>query len=790
MAARQKSHSRNDRAEPAKKSAMWKRLVAMVLSPVLFLMLVELVLSLVGYGHPRGFFIRWKAGGQAMHLVNQHYCEHFVPKALSRAPEPCVLGRKGESTIRIFVLGSSAAYGDPDPAYGFCRQLEVLLNEHATGTSFEVINAAVTAMNSHVARRIAKDCAVQKPDLFIVFMGNNEVIGPYGPPTLPASLYSSRRFINACITAKKETQIGQLVKNLGESLGMRGPGQAKWQGMESFLTSRITAEDPTLQDCYRHFRDNLDDVIQTAQGCGAGVLLCTVPINIQSCAPFGSEHKAGLTAESKAQWDRAFQEGRGLERTGDFAGAVAAYEKAHQIDDAYADLAFCMGRCLAALGRTDEARRAFVEARDRDVLRFRADSSILRVIRETAQTWSAKGVRLLDLDADLGSVGWVLNPRVEDASAGGTRGLRTHPAELFVDHVHLSFQGNFLAAYAAMEQVREMMPKAGLVEPKASADPLLDLCRRRLLYDAHEQYRLAMEMYRRKTIPPFAGQLDHDVELAGLRDELIRLRRVMGPQDVTAIQDAIRHRPLDTTLLLRHGRFLIEIGRPRDAIDVYRKTLDVRSFDVRIRTALAQILTQGGMRDEAVKVLTSKQTPDRCTRRDALLLLGAHCAETGNLAEATAIYEELSRIDGRNIDIVVNQAAAASQRNDLPAMKRHLDKALKLAPNSVLAVTNMGNYYAKQKMPAEARKWFARAAELDPHSPFAHIGIGIQSVRLQEMDKAVEHLMQAVALKPDFVEAYLLLAAIHDQAGRKDEAKRYQELATVFRPTPSFSPGR
>ena len=330
-----------------------------------------------------------------------------------------------------------------------------------------------------------------------------------------------------------------------------------------------------------------------------------------------------MTTESVAQWDQAFQEGRGLERAGDYAGALAAYEKARQIDDSYADLAFCTGRCLVALGRTDEARPAFVEARDRDVLRFRADSSILHVIRETAQAWSAKGVRLLDLDADLGSVGWVLNPRVKDASVEKTRGLRTHPTELFVDHVHLSFRGNFLAAYAAMEQIRGMMPKAGLAEPTMPEDQLLDLCRRRLLYDAREQYRLAMEMYRRKTISPFAEQLDHDAELVGLRDELIRLRRAMGAQDLAAVQDAIQHRPLDTYLILRHGQSLMETGRPREAVDAYRKALDAKPYDMRIRTALAQVLTQGGMRGEAVKLLMSKQTPDRLTYKDALLLLGA-----------------------------------------------------------------------------------------------------------------------------------------------------------------------
>ncbi|MGE5293186.1 MAG: tetratricopeptide repeat protein, partial [Solirubrobacterales bacterium] len=432
----------------------------------------------------------------------------------------------------------------------------------------------------------------------------------------------------------------------------------------------------------------------------------------------------------------------------------------------------------------DEARRAFAEARDRDVLRFRADSSILRMIRETAQAWSAKGVRLLDLDADLGSVGWVLNPRGEDASFVQRRGLRTHPTELFVDHVHLSFYGNFLAARAAMEQIREMLPKAGLAEPKASEEELLDLCRKRLLYDGREQYRLAMEMYRRKTIPPFSEQLDHDAELAGLRDEIIRLRRAMGSIDLAAIQDAVQHRPLDTYLIVRQGQALVECGRPRDAIDVYRKALDTKPYDIRIRVALAQVLTQGGVRGEAVKTLTSKETPDHYSYKDALLLLGARCAETGNLMEATAVYDELAKIDGKNLDVLVNQAAAASQRNDLSAMKQHLDKALKLAPDSVLAVTNMGNYYAKQKMPVEARNWFSRAAELDPHSPFAHIGIGIQSVRLKEWDKAVEHLTQAANLKPDFVEAYLLLAAINDQAGRKDEAKKYQDLATLFRSSP------
>ena len=393
------------------------------------------------------------------------------------------------------------------------------------------------------------------------------------------------------------------------------------------------------------------------------------------------------------------------------------------------------------------------------MLRFRADSSILNVIRETAQAHAARGVRLLDLETALDS------------------------NDLFVDHVHLSFRGNFLAAYAALQAVREMLPEARLAELKGPEE-LLDACRRRLLYDEHEQYRLAMVMYRRKTLPPFVGQIDHEAELAGLYEALVQLRRTERGtlESESAIVDAMQRRPEDIYLTLRRGQFLAGAGRPGGAVEVYRKALDARPYDMRIRTALAQLLAQGTMKEEAVKILTSKESPDCYRPKDALLLLGAHCAANGNIPEAAAIYDELGRIDPANVDVLVNQAVAALQRNDLAAMKQSLDKALALAPDSVEALVNMGNYFAAQKQSGEAQIWFAKAIQADPQNPFAHIGLALQSARLRQMDKSLEHALQAVTLKPDLLEAHLLLAGLYDQAGKKDEAKKQMELCDLFKP--------
>ena len=50
-------------------------------------------------------------------------------------------------------------------------------------------NAATVAINSHVVLPIVKECVRLEPDLVIVYLGNNEVVGPYGPGTVfrPAS---------------------------------------------------------------------------------------------------------------------------------------------------------------------------------------------------------------------------------------------------------------------------------------------------------------------------------------------------------------------------------------------------------------------------------------------------------------------------------------------------------------------------------------------------------------------------------------------------------------------------
>ena len=160
------------------------RVVAMLL-PVLVLALLEVGLRIFDYGYSTSFFKRVEDRGREYFINNDTFSLRFFPPELARWPETLKIpANKPADTTRIFVFGESAAMGDPQPAYGASRYLEVLLRERFPERKFEVINVSITAINSHVILPIARECAKHDGDLWIVYMGNNEMVGPFGAATV------------------------------------------------------------------------------------------------------------------------------------------------------------------------------------------------------------------------------------------------------------------------------------------------------------------------------------------------------------------------------------------------------------------------------------------------------------------------------------------------------------------------------------------------------------------------------------------------------------------------------
>jgi len=177
------------------------RIIALTVIPPLLFLLLELGLRIIGYGFSPSAIIECEVNGKACYCNNAKFAWQFFPPTIARESSPFAFpADKSNSTYRIFVLGASAAAGTPDGAFCFGRILQVMLRQQYPQANFEVITIAMPAINSHVVLEIAKDCAHHQADLFILYLGNNEVVGPYGAGTvftpLSSNLPRDERLVN------------------------------------------------------------------------------------------------------------------------------------------------------------------------------------------------------------------------------------------------------------------------------------------------------------------------------------------------------------------------------------------------------------------------------------------------------------------------------------------------------------------------------------------------------------------------------------------------------------------
>ena len=228
--------------------------LAAILVPVLLFALVEAGLRLAGYGYSTRF-LRTIDGANAF-TINDDFVRQFYRDNPQGKSFPFLLpAQKSPDTIRIFVLGESAALGTPNPSFGFARIVEVFLRAQFPGKKFEVLNAAMRGINSHIIVPIARDCARHQPDLFVVYMGNNEAVGLHAPG--PETTFLDRhQVLIRLMQAARSSKVGQLLVSFGRS--SRPPAQ----DMDFFRAHRMRADDPRRESLYENFQANLEDICE------------------------------------------------------------------------------------------------------------------------------------------------------------------------------------------------------------------------------------------------------------------------------------------------------------------------------------------------------------------------------------------------------------------------------------------------------------------------------------------------------------------------------------------------
>ncbi len=765
------------------------RLGAIFLIPVLLLLGGELILRLAGYGYPTDFFLWQRIGERATFVENGRFAWRFFPARLARRPGPTVMeAPKRDGVFRVFVFGESAAMGDPNPSFSVSRILQVLLRERFPRTSFEVVNVAFTAINSHVLLPIARECARHQGDLWIIYMGHNEVAGPFGPATIAGDPSLNLNLIRASV-ALKRFKVGQLLEQAKTGLRPGAAGPSSWAGLRMFVENQIRQEDPRLSRVYANFEGNLQAMLRAGESAGARILVSTVASNLKDCPPFSSAHAPGLSESRKASWDQAFQEGRKLESAGQFEEAIRSYTRAAEIDASFAELQFRLGRCHLAQNRPEPARPCFEQARDLDTLRFRADSRLNAILTRAALGQEARGIHGVDGPETLAR-----------ACLDGLPG-----DEFFLDHVHLSFEGNYALAAAFAEQAAKAMPSA-ITAQDAGHWASAELCGERLALTGWDRYQMYELMERRLQEPPFAQQSNQAARLQRFRETLAGLKGMLQPggleQAAALYRAALELAPNDFQLHEGFARLLHSRGDVEGVMAHTRKFAELAPHCPTPYYNLGLLSDAQGRATEALDYFAQalRRRPDY---PEAFNGMGQVQAKRGLADEALAAYRSALRLRPDYVEALLNVGELREQAGDFASARESYFKALQIQSNSFAVRLHVGDILVRTGDLFEATKHHAEAVRLQPAKALSHFAGLIETQSADPMSHflyanalaadgraaaAWPQLQEAVRLQPEFWEARYLLGVELALQNKLSEAET--QFREVIRLKAHFAPAR
>ncbi len=705
-------HSQEDKKQARPRAItgrhLWLfRIIALTVFPALLLLLVELSLRVAGYGFFPHAIMKCQVDGKDAYCDNVKFGWRFFPRNIARESEPFIFpADKPDDTYRIFILGASAAQGTPEPSFSFGRILKEMLHDQYQAVNFELINTAMTAINSHVVLQIAKDCSRYDPDLFIVYLGNNEVTGPYSAGTVYTLPLANLSVIRMGI-ALKASRLGQLLTSLADLVGAEKNTPRVWRGLEMFLDNQVQADTPPLEAVYRNFQKNIEDIRRIASKSGSKIIFCTVGSNLKDSPPFASLHRPDLTPAQMKKWGDIYRQGAERELQGDYTGAIERYLEAVKIDDRYADLQFRLGRCYWAAAEYQKARERYIRARELDTLRFRADTRINNIIRNVVDSKAAEGIYLTDTIE-------VFEKNSPHATPG---------QELFYEHVHLNFKGTYFLAKALFEQVEKILPPDLAKIHGTDKRQILteDQCAERLAYTGWDRYQIADKVLNGFIKnPPFTNQLYQQERLRQMEQNVEALKIYLAPEALGEIaiqyRQAIQKSPLDWRLHWKYGKFLTEgLKDYKAAAEQGRLVGQFLPHSYLVHTTLGAVSRGLGDIDQVVAQYEEAiQIKPTCI--EAHYFLGWVYQKQGRIDESMEHYSETLRLQPTHVPAYNNLVEILFKQGKVDQGIEICRKALLFVPGSAILHCNLGIMLDKQGNRSEAIKEFNKATMLDPNS--------------------------------------------------------------------------
>ena len=343
---------------------------------------------------------------------------------------------KPAGEFRAFVLGGSTVQGHPFARQtSFTTWLEISLAAADPTRTWRFVNCGGVSYATYRLVPILEEVLNYEPDLIVLYTGHNEFLEARSFEHLHRGSP-----LTGAIDAASRLRTFTLLRE--GYLCLQGRSSAEPSSGRTILPTEVDAlldyrggleqyhrDEALREDVLRQYAFNLRRMVQMCRERGVDVLLVNPVSKLRDCPPFKSEHSADLSHEQFRRWQDLTEAAASQLRRGSlgYPRALELYQQAAEIDPLHAGGLYNLAECHDLLGQYDQARMAYLAAKDADVCPLRVQQPMNDIVLDIAR---AEGTLMFDAER-------VVAEHCSNGIPGG---------DWLIDHVHPTIAGHQLVA--------------------------------------------------------------------------------------------------------------------------------------------------------------------------------------------------------------------------------------------------------------------------------------------------------------------------------------------------------